>query len=121
MAGGRERRIQDRERTLLEIEYGDREAFISDFALNISKGGMFISTPEPLGVGAELNVRFKLPNARDPIQLRAKVMWVNPVDRKSKLIPGMGVSFQDLTEERRKEIEHYIQTIQVGEGASRES
>ncbi|MBI2891150.1 MAG: TIGR02266 family protein [Nitrospirae bacterium] len=102
------RRQEDRERTLLEIQYGDAKSFVSDFALNISRGGMFISTPEPLEKGRQLSLRFTLPGSTVPLELMAEVMWVNPPSKNSQLIPGMGVAFTGISDEKRKDIERYL-------------
>ncbi|MBI2060783.1 MAG: TIGR02266 family protein [Nitrospirae bacterium] len=113
---GSEHRVGTRERTLLEIEYEASRNFISDFALNISRGGMFIATQQPLDEGQEFLLRFSLPGSARPIELRARVMWANRQDKKSNLIPGMGVAFMDLSDEKRAQIERYVESMQVTSG-----
>lgn len=112
-AKGAEHRIATRERTLLEIEYEASRSFISEFALNVSRGGMFIATQQPLDEGEEFLLRFSLPDSARPIELRARVMWANRQDKKSNLIPGMGVAFIDLSDDKRAQIERYVESMQV--------
>src|SRR5438105_4881231 len=67
---------------------------------NISLGGMFISTEEPIRVGTRMVVRFELPN-------RHRVIAVSRVCYARKGL-GLGVEFLNLDDEDHEEIEAYI-------------
>lgn len=70
---------------------------------NISLGGMFISTEEPIRVGTRMVVRFELPNKHRVIAV-SRVCY-------TKKSAGLGVEFLNLDEEDREEIEAYIASL----------
>jgi uncharacterized protein (TIGR02266 family) len=70
---------------------------------NISTGGLFITTEEPIRAGTRMVVRFELPNKHRVIAV-SRVCYV----RKGH---GLGVEFLSLDEEDREEIETYIASI----------
>jgi uncharacterized protein (TIGR02266 family) len=74
---------------------------------NISTGGLFIRTEEPLGPGTRMVVRFELPN-------RHRVIAVSRVCY-AKKGAGLGVEFLGLDDEDRAEIETYIATLKTKE------
>jgi hypothetical protein len=52
---------------------------------DVGLGGMFLETEEPLPVGSELSVSFRLSHAPTPVDLRAVVRWSTD--------EGIGVQF----------------------------
>jgi uncharacterized protein (TIGR02266 family) len=70
---------------------------------NISLGGMFISTEEPIRVGTRMVVRFELPNKHRVIAV-SRVCY-------TKKGAGLGVEFLNLDDEDREEIETYIASM----------
>ncbi|MCL5276766.1 MAG: TIGR02266 family protein [Deltaproteobacteria bacterium] len=99
--------------TKLEVKYGDITSFISDYAMNISRGGMFISTKNPLKVDTVISVEFVIPDIKVPIQVRGKVSWVNDPQqiKGTNLIPGMGVQFQALSDDDQKKLHNFIDKL----------
>src|ERR1044072_5332810 len=75
---------------------------------NISTGGMFISTEEPIRAGTRMVVRFELPNKHRVIA-GSRVCYV-------KKGSGLGVEFLKLDDEDREEIETYIAALKAKEG-----
>ena len=80
----RERRESGRAVVELPIEYERLNALLSDYTHNISRGGTFIRTEQPLRVGTVLQFTIMAPKLGDPIVLRGAVRW-----RPS----GMGIAF----------------------------
>lgn len=74
---------------------------------NISIGGLFITTEEPIRVGTRMVVRFELPN-------RHRVIAVSRVCYARKGV-GLGVEFLNLDDEDREEIESYITLLKTRE------
>jgi uncharacterized protein (TIGR02266 family) len=72
---------------------------------NISLGGLFISTEEPIRAGTRMVVRFELPNKHRVIAV-SRVCYV----RKGQ---GLGVEFLSLDPEDREEIEEYIASLKA--------
>ncbi len=84
---------------LMQIEC---EQFTSlAYSRDVSVGGVFIETKQPLAVGSELNLRFRLENESPIIVARAEVKY-----EVVKL--GMGVLFIELSPDDRKRIETYV-------------
>jgi uncharacterized protein (TIGR02266 family) len=61
--------------------------------VDVSNGGLFISTPEPLREGSEIMVYLYIKD-REPIPLKATVKWVRN-EENDNLKSGMGVEFID--------------------------
>ena len=83
----------------LEISYGlGADRLLSHYSINISTGGLFLETPEPLPSETPLILEFTLPDRPAPIRCRGRVAWVNPPDhpKKQELPPGMGIQFINL-------------------------
>jgi Tfp pilus assembly protein PilZ len=72
---------------------------------NISIGGLFIKTEEPIRAGTRMVVRFELPNKHRVIAV-SRVCYV----RKAQ---GLGVEFLSLDAEDREEIETYIAALKM--------
>jgi uncharacterized protein (TIGR02266 family) len=92
-------REAQRIRARLEVRYGsDRRQLLSDYSVNISTGGLFLETDDPLPVDTPLALEFTLPSRQVPICCSGRVAWVNhPVLlHKPDMASGMGVQFIDL-------------------------
>jgi len=76
-------------------------------SLNISEAGMLLEHPGGVAVGQEVELQFMLPQARQPLRLRARVVhWEAP--------DYMGVQFVDLAPEERAAIQGYINGAVTG-------
>ena len=92
-----ERRFERRLPIRITVEYEDTEDFLTDYTANLSIGGMFIETREPLAVGARFRLRFTVPDRKAPIDTVAVVRWSQPASASSPMAPGMGVRFEELS------------------------
>ncbi len=63
--------------------------------LNLSRGGMFISTARPASPGSEVSLTFHLPNLSHMFSVLARVVWMRREEAESGTTPGMGVQFLD--------------------------
>ena len=85
--------------TGIAATYGsDRDNLVQCVLTDISVGGVFLETDQPLPHGSELHLDFRLTGDLAPIRCRGKVAWVNS---RAKLknpdgTPGMGVEFLDI-------------------------
>ena len=94
-----ERRFERRLPIRITVEYEDMEDFLTDYTANLSIGGMFIETAEPLAVGTRFRLRFTVPGRPTPIDTVAVVRWSQPAARRSPVAPGMGVRFEELSQD----------------------
>lgn len=85
----------------LAVFYGE-EKRLSGYTVNMSAGGLFLGTDQPLPQGEELNLQFSLPGNNQPILCRGRVAWVTSAKAPANAHhpPGMGIEFLDLEEER---------------------
>ncbi|HEY4238616.1 MAG TPA: TIGR02266 family protein [Kofleriaceae bacterium] len=75
------------------------EQFIERYAVDVSQGGIFIRTKEPLGVGTQMKFEFQLRDASPLIGGEGTVVWTRENDpSRPAIAPGMGVRFDRLAE-----------------------
>ena len=101
-----------RESIELVVRYQRLNAFFADYVKNISRGGTFVATAEPLPPDTEFVFSLGVPQMEEPIQLRAKVMWVTSTEEASNANPaGMGIQFQYHDAEERGRLERQIEQL----------
>jgi type IV pilus assembly protein PilZ len=71
--------------------YQRTNAFIADWARNISKGGIFVETESPFNPGTVFDFQLALPGREDRLRLSGKVKWIQRVATEGLL--GMGIQF----------------------------
>ena len=104
--GGRERRESGRAAVQLPIEYERLNALLSDYTHNISRGGTFIRTNQPLAAETVLSFTIQAPQLGEPILLRGVVRWVVELDQARPERPaGMGIGFVFDSTEHKAAIE----------------
>jgi type IV pilus assembly protein PilZ len=104
-------RRADRLQHELLVAYRTVDGFITDWAVNISRGGIFINTRNPLAVGTTVRLIISLPDTAFPFDLSGRVMRVNEFDNPSNQVPGMGIEFVDVDDEKRARIERFVERL----------
>lgn len=79
----------------LEVEFRTAGAFLVAYSSNLSKGGMFLETGDPLPIGTELTLRFAVPGEGSSLEVRGVVAWVQAWKAGDKQ-QGMGIRFEQL-------------------------
>ncbi len=106
-ADPRNRRQDERIETMVRVEFEDHDLGLTD---NLSCGGAFVRTLTPLDLGEEFSMLLHLHDRHEPLALHCKVMWTNQFGSITKdLQRGMGVRFQNLSEEEKARISAYIE------------
>ena len=95
----------------LLVAYRSVDGFITDWATNISRGGIFINTRKPHPVGSLVRLIISLPDAAFPFDLTGRVTRVNEFDNPSNQVPGMAIEFVDVDEEKRARIERFVERL----------
>jgi len=108
-------RRADRLQHELLVAYRTVDGFITDWAVNISKGGLFINTRNPLPVGTTVRLIISLPDGVSSFDfdLAGRVTRVNEFDNPSNQVPGMGVEFLDVDEDKRVRIERFVNRLRM--------
>ena len=95
----------------IPVAYRSVGSFLTDWATNISHGGLFINTRKPLPVGTEVKVLLQLPGTSFPYHLAGRVTRVTAFDNRANMVPGMGVEFTDVDEVKLREIEEFVDRL----------
>lgn len=113
-----DRRYVTRAPIELKVEYKRLNTFFADYTKNISRGGTFIATDKPLPVGTDFVFALGVPNMREPVRLRGKVIWTTPLEEATKANPcGMGIEFQYAVGERelKEAAVEKLMTLELGD------
>jgi molecular chaperone DnaK len=110
---GHDSRIGDRQSASMRIKlkYPDVETFIQKYAVNISRGGIFIATKQPKAVGTFVRFEFLLSDATTTSIIRGEgqVQWTKEFDPAHPTkAHGMGVKFSRLDAESQGVIDRAL-------------
>ena len=102
---------QTRGATNLRIKFrsANLEDFIERYAVDVSRGGIFIRTREPLSVGSRLRLDFQLLEAGPLLEGEGTVVWIRQPDpARTEVTPGMGVRFDKLTPDSQTRLDKIL-------------
>ena len=109
-----DRRTHPRAPIVLKVEYKRLNSFFADYTKNISRGGTFIRTKNPLSIGTEFMFNLVVPSLEDPLSIKGKVQWiVQPDDAAEDHDPGMGIGFVYESEAERAKIANVVEKLMV--------
>jgi len=104
-----ERRKHLRVPTRILIQYRNADQFFTDYIQNISRGGIFVPTHDPLPEDTYLEIAFALPNCDRLIITRGTVVHSIRQEGNRHIGPsGMGIQFRALSEEDQQLIDTYV-------------
>jgi type IV pilus assembly protein PilZ len=110
-----ERRTDERLPMRARMDYRDTTGgnFLYEYTSNISNGGIFIETTDPLPVGTEVEMRFQPPGMDEVLEIAGTVVWVNPYRDASdeNPNPGMGIQFGALSDEAKDLVANLVKAI----------
>ncbi|HEY8146501.1 MAG TPA: TIGR02266 family protein, partial [Kofleriaceae bacterium] len=104
-------RTANRSPVTLKIKFKSEtlNQFIERYSVDISHGGIFIRTKDPLPVGTALRFEFQLKDASPLITGDGTVVWTREFDpTRSGVAPGMGVRFDRLPSESQEILEQIL-------------
>ena len=87
----------------LRMAYPSSQRLADDLVTGLRRGGCFVSTDEPMAVGATCLLEYTAPDLPDPIQLEAIVTWSTRDPSTSAVghTPGMDVEFRTKRDHRK--------------------
>ncbi|MFH1018970.1 MAG: TIGR02266 family protein [Pseudomonadota bacterium] len=94
--------------TAVRIRCDNWEHFRTEYAENISEGGIFIQTREPLSPGTPFHLEMSV--GGEKILAKALVIWTKEFSTRETRRSGMGARFVDLNEAGRGLIRRWIET-----------
>ena len=95
----------------LSVSYKDKQSFLKAFTDNISNGGLFIKTTNPLAEGEMFFLRLQLPDFSEPMKIKCEVVWANKQEEGKDRPPGMGIKFLEADEKDKLTLKKYIKSI----------
>jgi len=104
-------RRADRLQHELLVAYKTVDGFITDWAVNLSRGGIFINTRNPAPVGSTLKLIISLPDQPFPFDLTGRVTRVTEKAEDGRGTPGMGIEFVDVDEDKRARIDGFVERL----------
>ncbi len=78
------------------------------YALNVSRGGLFVSSSKRRAPGEVFEIQFALPGLERVFCCRVEVMWSRGYQQETHKSPGFGVRFLDLPDEDVAAIERWM-------------
>ncbi|MEK6743454.1 MAG: PilZ domain-containing protein [Nitrospirota bacterium] len=100
-------------RMRVEIQERVPQQYLS--AVNISEGGMYLRTHEPLSENTVLHLLFTLPLDPDIIQVAGTVVRAARLGAILETEPGMGLRFVDIPEDTKNRIRNFVQWSLIGD------
>jgi len=74
--------------------------------VDLSKGGIFISTPEPLAIGSEVSMSIHMPGHGE-LEVKGIVKWVRTDESESEKA-GMGIEFMNVDSDLKKKLDELV-------------
>ena len=109
---GIEKRKDPRFDVQIKVDYESKDIFESNYMMNISRGGVFIRTDNPLPMHSSLTLRFTFPDSSVAIETAGEVVWTYDMKKGSVTVsPGMGIRFTAFPEELRTYLEGYLKKL----------
>jgi uncharacterized protein (TIGR02266 family) len=102
------RRVHSRHGVAIDVTLESESNFYMGLTENLSAGGLFIATHTLRPLGTAIDVTLQLPGAEDPVRVRGTVRWVREYSETSDGGPGMGLRFDDITEEDAHIIRQFL-------------
>src|SRR6266542_568660 len=96
----------------LRLAFGSVDEFIERYALNISRGGIFVRTRDPKPPGTPLAFDLQLQSGEHLVRGRGVVRWTTPPSAPGEppRAPGMGIKFTELDAGSRALVELVVAT-----------
>ncbi len=90
----------------VRVQCKDWDAFRVEHAENISEGGIFILTEQPLSPGTEFHLTLQVEG--EQISALAQSIWTKEFSREGERVSGMGARFLRMDDDDRETIRRLI-------------
>lgn len=92
----------------LLVDYRSGGNYLFDFCRDLGTGGVFIETTKPLSHGNVVELTFTLPDSKETLEAKGRVIWVQAAIPEKNLSAGMGVQFEEFTQEQRVVLQEFV-------------
>ena len=106
-----DRRRSRRAQLVVRVDYATIDELFSEFTRDINEGGLYIETESPREFGTVVSMHFHLPGSDQTVRVRGTVVrqHAGGDDHAS----GMGIEFDDLGHEARRQIDEIIRALRT--------
>lgn len=87
------RRAHPRVHLAVQVGYRTAGAFLVSYTVDLSGGGLYIESADPLPEGTQLELQMAVPGVPEPVRLSGVVVWTQRAEMGGHP-PGMGIQFQ---------------------------
>ena len=101
-------RVNQRIPVQLLVDYQCDGNFLFDFCRDLGTGGVFIETKKPLSSGSQVDLTFTLPDSKETVEAKGKVIWAQSFIPGKDLTPGMGVQFESFDSKQREMLDKFL-------------
>ncbi len=96
----------------LSLKYKDKKSFVKAYTWNVSSGGLFIKTENPLQQSEQFMLKLQLPGITDTMKIKCEVAWLRiRSEEKDNSPAGMGVTFIEMTKNDDQALKKYLKDI----------
>lgn len=105
------RRQDQRVYKVLELQFKSKEELVKAYSGNVSSGGLFMDTEEPLLQGERFMLNLFLPNDLEALEIECEVSWNRLVTGDPRMRPvGMGVKFVKISHDHLRKLTENLKT-----------
>ena len=99
----------------LSLTYKDKKAFANAYTGDISSGGLFIRTENPLEKGEHFLLKLQLPGLPDPMRIKCEVSLSRKKGETADDSPaGMGITFIEMAKKDNQKLRLYLKDMSQG-------
>ncbi len=91
----------------LNVEFESRGEIKKCLIKNLSSGGIFVASESPLPLGTPFNVRIRIEDTGEEIELPGEVVSVGVSANLAEQKHGMGIRFVNLSEAQREKVTEF--------------
>jgi uncharacterized protein (TIGR02266 family) len=103
----------------IQVDERTSSMFTAGRVTNISRGGLFMETAEPLPIKAKIDLALQLPEIRTVLNVHGRVIWTYDIRRSnSQIMTGTGIKFEDMTPEQHQLLASYLARVAPREMAA---
>ena len=105
-------RKEERVEKTLSLKFKTPQSFKEAYTANISTGGLFIRTQNPLKTGEQFLLKMQMPGLSELMKIKCEVAWARKAAGDAEGKPaGMGVKFIGMPEKDNQMLKKYYDTI----------
>jgi uncharacterized protein (TIGR02266 family) len=108
-----DKRKKERKIVLITAYCRSQDGMKIGHTLDISEGGMFLKTNDFFSVGEELFIEFEIPDEKQTLKAKGKVVWATPVSQREVKpdLPGCGIEFTSIDSTTLDRLNGYVKKV----------